>query len=240
MSKLFEVFKELENGKRGCPLGGRENSNALALKNLESKLGPQTSAALGNLVNRLLLGDAGPRCVLFAGAAPGVGCSWIVAHSAEALCAQTNASVCIVEVGATSGWVGNYFMLQNDKGPERLLESTMRTSVRQVASNLWVIPGGDIQGADFIFPYEDLEACLIELRDKFEYVLLDMTALPSSSQVRPTNLVDGAVLVLKAGETPRRAVKRAIDDLGNCGIKVLGTVLNQREYPIPASLYRHL
>ena len=51
--------------------------------------------------------------------------------------------------------------------------------------------------------------------------------------------VDGvAVIVARAGQTPRETIGEAKKRLDNGGVKVLGLVLNQRTDPIPDALYQ--
>jgi Mrp family chromosome partitioning ATPase len=61
-----------------------------------------------------------------------------------------------------------------------------------------------------------------------------------SSSLTLGTLADGVVLVLKAGHTRRPAVHLAITELEGAGVKVLGTVLNQRDYPIPDAIYKRI
>lgn len=241
MSRHFELLKEIDKKFESSVVRQRGEAEPVELRRLKSKVGPRTSEALHQLVHRLFLADGNSRCVLFTGAASGVGCTWVVVHSAEALCAETTASVCLVEVGTNSSWIRQHFQVPNDKGWEVIIEDKpLHTLVRKVGCNLWVLPGANTEADDPMSSHQRLEASLLFLRQEFEYVLLDMSSATRGSRVRPGTSADGAVLVLKAGHTPRPAVKRAVDDLESTGIKVLGTVLNQREYPIPASVYKRL
>ena len=55
-----------------------------------------------------------------------------------------------------------------------------------------------------------------------------------------SRLVDGVVLVLEANGTRREAALRVTDSLRKSKIPVLGAVLNNRTFPIPATLYKRL
>jgi len=240
MSRHFELLKELDKKNLQAPLSpDRGESDANALKTLELKVGLRTSGALSKLVHRVFLGDDNSRCVLFTGAASGVGCSWIAVHTAEALCAETSASVCLADIGGNLHWTGQDFQGSDERPDEPVEGGPLYRSIRRVGRNLWILPATGAS-ADAMPWYQRLEESVIELRDTFEYVLLDTPPLGSNPPLRPGTLVDGAVVVLKAGHTPRPAVRRAVNDLGSIGIKILGTVLNQRDYPIPASVYKRL
>jgi protein-tyrosine kinase len=53
-------------------------------------------------------------------------------------------------------------------------------------------------------------------------------------------MVDGVVLVVRAGRTSREAVLQAKKRLQLAGARLLGVVLNDRTYPLPEFLYRRL
>jgi len=49
---------------------------------------------------------------------------------------------------------------------------------------------------------------------------------------------DGLVMVIDSGKTRQPVSKRAMEELHNRGVKVLGTILNGRKYYIPQFLYK--
>ena len=92
-----------------------------------------------------------------------------------------------------------------------------------------------------MFSRPRVEARLLELRNQFDHVLVDAPPVAASSGfLTLVTLAEGVVLVLKAGHTRRPAVLLAIEELETAGVKVLGAVLNQREYPIPEAIYKML
>jgi Mrp family chromosome partitioning ATPase len=48
------------------------------------------------------------------------------------------------------------------------------------------------------------------------------------------------VLVIKAGQTRREAVQRALEILRAGNAQIAGMVLNQRTFPVPQALYERL
>ena len=74
-----------------------------------------------------------------------------------------------------------------------------------------------------------LAMTLDTLRASFPLVVLDAPpALSLGDAGRLATLVDGIVLVVKAGETPRDVVRLAVEALGD---RLLGIVLNGVEEP---------
>jgi Mrp family chromosome partitioning ATPase len=82
---------------------------------------------------------------------------------------------------------------------------------------------------------------LAELRQYFEYVLIDAPALTLGSDgIVLARAAEGVVLVLKANASRREAARKAVQDLQNAGARILGAVLNQRTFPIPQAIYTKL
>lgn len=78
-------------------------------------------------------------------------------------------------------------------------------------------------------------------RQHCDWVLVDAPpffAAPEAYSV--AKACDGVVLVLKSGETRYPALNALVADLELLGIKVLGTVLNFRQYPIPRWLLKYI
>jgi len=76
------------------------------------------------------------------------------------------------------------------------------------------------------------------LRMANEFIVMDMApVLPVADTRVLAKMVDGMVMVVRAGVTPREIVARAIDAVGND--RVLGVVLNGTEMAMPKWLQRY-
>ena len=79
------------------------------------------------------------------------------------------------------------------------------------------------------------------LRDSFELVVVDMKAPDrSDAGLKVAPLCDGVVVVLEAARTRGPVVTQLLSNLNAVHARVLGTVLNKREFHLPARLYRWL
>jgi hypothetical protein len=108
----------------------------------------------------------------------------------------------------------------------------------RVAERVWQIPAslvGHQRNENRGSTHERLK----ELRGAFEYFLLS-AAVSDSEMPGLCNLCEAAVLVITANLTRREAALRAQQQLVRQGVKLLGTVLDQRTMPIPESIYRRL
>ncbi|HZO89215.1 MAG TPA: CpsD/CapB family tyrosine-protein kinase [Chthonomonadaceae bacterium] len=76
------------------------------------------------------------------------------------------------------------------------------------------------------------------LRMANEFIVMDMSpVLPVADTRTISKMVDGIIMVVRAGVTPREIVARAIDAVGND--RVLGVVLNGTETAMPKWLQRY-
>jgi hypothetical protein len=182
------------------------------------------------LVQRLFLQPSSARnhVMVFAGAEPGVGCSETCRRTAEVLAIRVRGKICLLHANsalATDNSVGKFTSSGN---------AWWRKSARQLRPNLWMVTiGAPVMSS--------LAQQLLSLREQFDYVLIDSTAVQSNGETGAmAQVADGVVLVIKAGQTRREVVQRALDALRAGNAQVAGIVLNQRTFPVPQSLYERL
>ena len=84
-----------------------------------------------------------------------------------------------------------------------------------------------------------LQSTLARLLDRYDHVIIDTPSINSFPDAKVVGqMIGGALLVARAGQTPRETIAEAKKRLDNGGVKVLGLVLNQRTDPIPDALYQ--
>lgn len=86
-----------------------------------------------------------------------------------------------------------------------------------------------------------LRSRLSGLRREFDYTIIHAPALSlSSDTILLGQLSDGVILVLQAHSTRRAAARSACDALRQAKVHLLGSVLDQRTFPVPQTIYRKL
>jgi|HubBroStandDraft_6_1064221.scaffolds.fasta_scaffold10982_3 hypothetical protein len=189
-----------------------------------------------NLVQRLFLGSARPaRSVVFCGVdeKSGSNSSWICAQTAEALAARIDRFVCVVR---TPGF--------NDiDARPATVRSRISTSFdereRKVGRNLFTswLKLNDNRSSS----RNDTSAALRDLHTRFDYLIIDAPPISNGGEAEAFGRwADGVVLVVEALATRRQVALRTVEKLQASGIKILGTVVNNRTFPIPEGLYRRL
>lgn len=79
-----------------------------------------------------------------------------------------------------------------------------------------------------------MRALVEQLRDQFDVLIIDSPPLLAASDgAILSRMVDGAIVVVRAGRTERNALKTAIQQLDTVGARVLGTVLNDPDAEVP-------
>lgn len=200
-----------------------------------------------NLVQRLFLGpkDWTPRCVVFFSLGEESAGNSVCVRAAEALSVHSTGTVCVVDANFSAPTMHDLYSIENGIGFSEALVQTepLESYAHQVeGSNLTVIPAGRNPLAwNCALASETARQRLADLRSRFDFILIQARAKSTiGSDVMLGQLADGVVLVVEADETRREVARNAIDELVAANVRVLGTVLNNRRFPIPEKLYQAL
>jgi hypothetical protein len=160
----------------------------------------------------------------------------VCAEISRAMAAFLDGTVCAVE-GCASGEMQR-LLASNGAG----LHSKGPMDFLRVGDNLWLAPQSWLRDR---FPeslsLEGLRTRLSDLQGAFDYTLIRGPVVGRYSDAALLgSLCDGVILVLEAHATRRAVAGRARALLDSANAHLLGTVLNQRTFPIPESIYRRL
>ncbi len=154
--------------------------------------------------------------------------------------AQSGDRVLIVDTDMRRPRIHKVFGMPNDKGVssvivgEESLDSVVKTTE---VHNLFVLPCGPIppNPAELLHT-KAFKELLTAVSSKFDRIILDSPPIGAlTDAVVLSTEVDGVVLVLKAGKTPREAVKRATRLLLGVKAKLFGVILNKVDPSDPHS-----
>jgi succinoglycan biosynthesis transport protein ExoP len=96
-------------------------------------------------------------------------------------------------------------------------------------ANLTIIPATlPSEHSNYLLTGDPIKALIKQLREKFDYILIDTPPiLLYADGLAVSTLVDGVILVGRAGQTPRGAITRSMDLLGIVkSAPILSVVLN--------------
>jgi protein-tyrosine kinase len=185
-----------------------------------------------------------PKTIMITSATSNEGKSLITSNLAIGIAHDLQAHALIVDCDLRNPTIGRLFGLQNRKGladylsgTEGIPELMRKTEIEK----LTVIPGGTIQeNPAELIGSKKMEALVEELKSRYSdrYIIFDSTPLLATSESEVLGkLVDGIIVVVRAGVTPRETVKQAIASLEQ--EKILGFVLNSLEFKSPGLSSRY-
>jgi receptor protein-tyrosine kinase len=114
----------------------------------------------------------------------------------------------------------------------------LRQIATRVRGNLWLVPDG-MRSGDLV-KVASLRSLLDEVRRQFDYSIVQGPAGESNETAAMAQSADGIILVLSAQRTRRAAARKVKETLQAAQARILGTVLDDRVFPIPEAIYRRL
>lgn len=202
-----------------------QDSNSLLAESFRGAIASILLSANGNR----------PRVLLVTSAGRGEGKSTTVSNLGISL-AEIDQKILLIDADMRKPRLHCLFDLSNTWGLSDLLrEKTDLTNSpiealarpTQVA-NLWVLPSGPgtLSISNLLYS-ERMAELLRRFQSEFQTILIDTPPMLAISDARVLGrLADGAILVVRAGQTTRDAALMAKERLGEDGIPVLGTILN--------------
>jgi Mrp family chromosome partitioning ATPase len=246
MSRNYELMTQLE-----IEVGARDNSSAAAGRAAAMAVVPILSSHASDagceeilrLIQRIFLSANGsaPRQVVLCGVDDENGSSSVCARVGRTLAANSSRPVCLVDANVRSPRLSSMFGVEGTNpfsGPS----APLREKCVKVGGNLW-LAGPNIlsDNSRVLLPPVQLKERLGLLRDEFEYMLIDAPGTSVCGDAQLLGMVaDAAILVIEASSTRRLTALKAKETLDAAGVRLLGTVLHNRSFPIPSGLYRNL
>jgi len=177
--------------------------------------------------------DKPPKIILVTSAGPSEGKTLTSTNLAITM-AQAGSRVVIVDCDMRKPKVHKMFGIGRDKGMSSVLVSNELENVLQDViihsdiPNLDVIPCGPIPpNPSEIIGSQKMNRIMEKLLEQYDRVILDsppITAVTDSTIL--AKFVDGVMLVVHAGVTPRQVVKTGLEQLQGVDASILGAVLN--------------
>ena len=243
---MTRIYQALEQANRERTSAGSSVEDILPVAEPVAPASPNLDAQIEGLYQsiRSLLPSKRGRVIGFIGAHEGAGATSVSAELARLAEKTHGATVLLVDSdvrgGAACGRfglkpaVGLYDVLANNRPIEEAI-------VQSGSSNLYlsVLSTDSMGGAHA--DGDSLESALDRLRDEFDFILFDAPpAMESATGLAISAMADGMVLVVEAEKTRWQVADSVRDAVEKQGGKVLGVVLNKRQYHVPEFVYKRL
>ena len=168
-------------------------------------------------------------------ATAGEGKTFVAANLAAGIAHDLHFHALLVDCDLRNPSLSQWFGVQNGHGLSdylvgkgNLSELLMKTKMEK----LMILTGGSAQEKPAeLIGSRKMEALVQELKSRYNdrYIILDATPLLATTEPEVlARLVDGILIVVRAGVTPRETVKQAVASLDPK--KILGFVLNDVEF----------
>jgi Mrp family chromosome partitioning ATPase len=247
MSRNFELMTQLDieadvTDKRNAAIADRAGGMEV-VPILSSHAGNVGGEEMLRLVQRIFLSANGnaPRQVVLCGIDDENGSSSVCAQAGRTLAANSSRPVCVVDANVRSPRLSGIFGVEGTT-PFSGTSAPLREQCVKIGGNLW-LAGPNILADNnrVLLPPLQVKKRLAQLRDEFEYMLIDAPGISVCGDAQLLSLLaDAAILVIEANSTRRLTARNAKNSLDAAGVRVLGTVLHNRSFPIPTGLYKRL
>jgi receptor protein-tyrosine kinase len=247
MSRNFELMTQLELEAVVTDRPEPDATDRAAVRDVVPILSSHASKGSGEevlrLIQRIFLSANGtaPRQVVLCGVDGKNGSSSVCARAGRTLAANSARPVCLVDANVRSPRLSAMFGVEG-KNPFSGPSAPLRDQCVKIGSNLWLAgPNILADNCRVLLPPVQLKERLAQLRDEFEYMLIDApgTSVCGDAQVLG-QVADAAILVIEANSTRRLTARKAKETLDAAGVRLLGTVLHNRTFPVPEAIYRKL
>ena len=156
----------------------------------------------------------------------------ICVQVAEVLAQETSARIALAGSSATLQGLDLSPDAQNQKGTVPLQRFAVPLS-----ANVWRLPPACAAG----ITNASLHSYLAQIRKQFDYSILELPVIGGSHEAHGMEeFADGIVLVVSAQHTRRATARKVMESLAATRTRILGTVLSDRDFPIPEAIYRRL
>ncbi len=154
----------------------------------------------------------------------------------EALAQETSSDVAVVG-GIGEGGIrrGAPYSSSGNRSVEGM---QLNQPVANTLRNLWFLPPREGRGWG---SKASIKTYLNDIRREFHYSIVEAPPVTNCDEALSLGeSADGLILVLSAKRTKRMAAFRIREMLAFAQVRLLGTVLSDREFPIPEKIYRRL
>ncbi|MBU1564279.1 MAG: polysaccharide biosynthesis tyrosine autokinase [Proteobacteria bacterium] len=234
LDNTIKSEKELESRYGLTVLGAVEKLKEKG-KNIESYIVQKPLSPLAEsyrlIRSGLLLSSADhpPRTMLVTSMGPGEGKTSTTINIARVL-SQGGKKVLIIDCDLRRPRVHSVFAMQNDKGLSNYLTGNLSENIihKVAGEEIFVITSGSIPpNPSDLVGSKKLRLLIEKMSENFDFVLIDSPPVQSvTDSLTLTQLVDGTVVVVKAGVTTYETMQSGLKKLKDVQCHFLGFVLN--------------
>ena len=185
-----------------------------------------------------------PKIIMVASAMSGEGKSFVAVNLASIIALELHSHALLVDCDLRNPSITRWFGLQEKRGLSDYLIGKAEIQdllIKTPIDKLSILSGGTIQ----INPVEligskKMKTLVQDLKSRYDdrYIIIDSSPILATTEPGVLNeMIDGIVLVVKSGDTPRETIQQAVRLLNKN--KILGVVLNNMQFKTKALFQRY-
>ncbi len=178
-----------------------------------------------------------PKTIMVTSAIPGDGKSLVSSNLAISIAQGIEEHVLLIDSDIRNPTINKYFGISQVEGLSEYLVDGLDVSknfVKTPIQKLTILPAGTPpDNPAELLTTQKMKALVREVSQRYDdrYIIIDSAPPSMASETAViANYVDGIVVVVKAGKTPRSAVSEVIEQMGK--EKIVGLVLNHSDQSV--------
>jgi exopolysaccharide/PEP-CTERM locus tyrosine autokinase len=181
---------------------------------------------------------------MVASAVSGEGKSLVAVNLASIIAAELQSHALLVDCDLRNPSLTRWFGLHERKGLSDYLTGEAEVQdllIKTSIDKLSILSGGSIQENPVeLVGSNKMKTLIQDLKSRYEdrYIIIDSSPILATTEPSVLNeIVDGIILVIKSGDTPRETIQQAVRLLNKN--KILGVVLNNMQFKTKALFQRY-
>jgi exopolysaccharide/PEP-CTERM locus tyrosine autokinase len=185
-----------------------------------------------------------PKIIMVASAMSGEGKSFVAVNLASIIAVELQSHALLVDCDLRNPSITRWFGLQEKKGLSDYLMGEAEIQdllIKTSIDKLSILSGGSIQDNPVeLIGSKKMKTLVQDLKSRYDdrYIIIDSSPILATTEPSVLNeMVDGIILVIKSGDTPRETIQQAVKLLNKN--KILGIVLNNMQFKTKALFQRY-
>ena len=185
-----------------------------------------------------------PKIIMIASAMAGEGKSFVAVNLASIIALELHSHALLVDCDLRNPSITRWFGLQEKRGLSDYLIGEAEIQdllIKTPIDKLSILSGGSIQTNPVeLIGSKKMKTLVQDLKSRYDdrYIIIDSSPILATTEPGVLNeMIDGIILVIKSGETPRETIQQALKLLNKN--KILGIVLNNMQFKTKALLKRY-
>ena len=185
-----------------------------------------------------------PKIIMVASAMSGEGKSFVAVNLASIIALELHSHALLVDCDLRNPSITRWFGLQEKRGLSDYLvgdADIQNLLIKTPIDKLSILSGGSIKANPVeLIGSKKMKTLVQDLKSRYDdrYIIIDSSPILATTEPGVlTEMIDGIILVVKSGDTPRETIQQAIKLLNKN--KIIGVVLNNMQFKTKAMLQRY-